>query len=63
MQLSLTIYVKCHPPSGETYQFPARRYVFICEYTARDAIRDFGVSYYFGSGTIKEIPDEGKAAS
>jgi hypothetical protein len=63
MQDSLTIYVKCHPPSGKAYQVSSRRHVFIGEYTTRDAVRDFGVSYFFGSGAIKEIPDEGKAAS
>jgi len=31
--------------------------------TATDAVRDFGVSNYFGSGAFKEIPDEGEAAS
>jgi len=44
-------------------RFPARQYVSIGEYTTRDAVRDFAVSYYSGSGAIKEIPDEGKAAS
>src|SRR5665811_1871237 len=65
MQLSLTIYVKCHPPSAEAYQVSIRVacfHRFLYEDTATDAVLVlsellFQVQESFGELGLKGGPD------
>jgi hypothetical protein len=65
MQLSLTIYVKCHPPSGEAYQVSTSAgcfHRFLYEDIATDAVPVLS-SYYFSSEVIWRIRAKGRAGS